>query len=213
MTIGAHAFDHAVARDIYVSSLYGLGEYSFYQSQITLFNVSNCQLNEIKEYTFANSSIRGIIYTGNITKIGFSAFQNCNYLVLISDREHNPLIVDLSNVIYVGDYSFQNCYNIKTILLGNKYKTEYIGYKAFNGAIGIFNLSIGRTNEILTRDTFYVYFLKAFNLSTENEYYSMFSSCIYNKNFSILLWYFGNATNVVIKSTARIIFDLSLIHI
>ena len=127
------------------------------------------------------SGIREVVFAGNsqLTTIGESAFEGCNYLNKITIPE---------NVVTIGDAAFKNCFNINDFAIAsNKLKT--IGAEAFYSAGNLdnFKLILPASLETVGDNAFhnfktrYVMFKGAVpptygTTMTENDYNSEFLS-------------------------------------
>lgn len=200
-----------------------IGKCCFYNSTITniyFYNVQN--ISEIEDETFANCTISSIILPTSIEKIGISAFENCRILQYITQSQTRQDTASKSSIYYAyislnyirkfEAFSFNNCTLIYSIFIGYVNEVEFIGPGAFSNISSLITVSIGNTSDnVLNNETFYEINLSQYFISPNNKYYSSYYAsnyaCIYNKNFSILLWSVPSIPILYLKRETIIIAD------
>lgn len=116
------------------------------------------RVTEIYEKAFKdNTTIKEVVLSANISKIGNSAFEGCTSLEKITLRDG---LVTIGNKAFsgctslksiklpatvqkIGDYAFQNCTSLKTVTLNNGLVT--IGKKAFYNCTALIKIKIPYT--------------------------------------------------------------------
>ena len=88
-------------------------------NKVTSIDIPNT-VKEIDDFAFYMSGLRSVTIPGSVTRLGTSAFWNCEGL------ENVTLSEGLSSI---GDYAFSRCYNLSSIIIPNSVQT--LGNEAF----------------------------------------------------------------------------------
>jgi len=141
----------------------------FNNSLLTTLNLSQINVTEIKDYSFAGCDTLIILVTGdNVTSIGKSAFRNCTNLASATIG---------NNVTTIKEYAFSGCVSLAELETGNNVTT--IGQYAFSGCISLENATIGNSASAL------VYNVNAVASEAISIGASAFSGCISLENLTL----------------------------
>ncbi len=145
--IGLHAFDSwDSGRSNFVQSHY----YNYFPTSTNKYyavnNTSSINSNAkiICDGAFASSTIETITIPSSITKIPYSAFQNCKKLTTVNFE---------GNVTEIGNYAFSSCSALASITLPST--VESIGKEAFYGCDALINMEIPASVKIVGEGAFY----------------------------------------------------------
>ena len=156
-----------------------IGSYAFYGCTNLKEVIFSDTLLEIKEYSFANTGIKGIKIVASLSRIGEHAFADCVNL--------ETLIVD--STPYLCSYAFANCINLKNIIENGD--IAFIGPYAFYNAKSL--------KDVTLYNVCYVYEYAFYGSGLINIH---FNDCgnVYSYAFS----HCDNLSNVIFDQRVRI---------
>ncbi len=103
-------------------------------------------INQIKPYTFINSSITKLIVPDNISMIDKTAFQGCNFLVdittpyIFTNLPNSVVKLNITNTTSIQDSALNGYDKLKEIILPEE--IESIGANAFKGCSNLLSITI-----------------------------------------------------------------------
>jgi hypothetical protein len=95
-------------------------------------------LEEIPSAYFAGSLVKSIVIPDSVTRIGYSAFDNCTSLTSV---------VIPNSVTSINDFAFYRCKSLKSIEIPDS--VINIGYKVFRGCTSLTSVVIPNSVEII----------------------------------------------------------------
>lgn len=121
--------------------------------------VFDCDIDEIGSniVSYSGNNLKTITFSGNVGKIGNSAFSGCNNLVS----------VDITgNVDLIDNYAFSGCNNLQTVNMSGSVKN--IGNYAFNYCSNLESLTLSKSLQSIGEYAFYGAKIKKFELTGDN---------------------------------------------
>jgi|GEM_PF-6859096 len=132
-----HSHRSNVRRVVIGNGVTSIGDYAFWECNLSMSVTIPNSVTRIGEFTFANSALNYVTIPNSVTSIGVGAFQDCRSLS----------VVNLPNSITtIADDTFAGCMNLMSITIPESVTS--IGVRAFSGCHGLHSVTI--PNSVIT---------------------------------------------------------------